>query len=155
MIECVLIINRQGKVRLNKWYGSPMADQEKRRVISEVHRLVTTRDESFTNLVDFVYKFTQHVLVYKRYAGLFVCLLVSPEDNQLAALESIQLFVEILDKYFSGVCELDLVFNFWKVYAIVDEVFLAGEVTETSKKVVWERMAAIDKAHPATAEHII
>lgn len=124
-------------------------------MISEVHRLVTTRDESFTNFVDFVYKFSQHVLVYKRYAGLFVCLLISPEDNHLASLEAIQLFIEILDKYFSGVCELDLVFNFWKVYAIADEVFLAGEVMETSKKTVWERIALIDKAHPASNEHIL
>lgn len=155
MIECLLIVNRQGKVRLNKWY-SPLPDQEKRRVISEVHRLVTTRDESFTNFVDFVHKFSQYVLVYKRYAGLYVCLLISPEDNHLASLEAIQLFIEILDKYFTGVCELDLVYNFWKVYAIADEVFLAGEVMETSKKVVWDRMALIDKAHAGSNEtHIM
>ena len=36
-------------------------------------------------------------------------------DNELAYLESIHLFVEILDHYFSNVCELDLVFNFHKV----------------------------------------
>ena len=30
-------------------------------------------------------------------------------------MESIHLFVEILDHYFSNVCELDLVFNFHKV----------------------------------------
>ena len=36
-------------------------------------------------------------------------------DNELAALEAIHLFVEILDHYFSNVCELDLVFNFHKV----------------------------------------
>jgi hypothetical protein len=36
-------------------------------------------------------------------------------DNELTALEAIHLFVEILDHYFSNVCELDLVFNFHKV----------------------------------------
>ena len=36
-------------------------------------------------------------------------------DNELAYLESIHLFVEILDHFFSNVCELDLVFNFNKV----------------------------------------
>jgi AP-1 complex subunit sigma 1/2 len=30
-------------------------------------------------------------------------------------LEMIHFFVEILDKYFNNVCELDLIFNFHKV----------------------------------------
>jgi len=40
---------------------------------------------------------------------------VDVTDNELAYLESVHLFVEILDHYFSNVCELDLVFNFHKV----------------------------------------
>ena len=42
---------------------------------------------------------------------------VDVTDNELAYLESVHLFVEILDHYFSNVCELDLVFNFHKVAA--------------------------------------
>lgn len=42
---------------------------------------------------------------------------VDVTDNELAYLESVHLFVEILDHYFSNVCELDLVFNFHKVSA--------------------------------------
>uniref|UniRef100_A0AAR2IM79 AP complex mu/sigma subunit domain-containing protein n=1 Tax=Pygocentrus nattereri TaxID=42514 RepID=A0AAR2IM79_PYGNA len=37
------------------------------------------------------------------------------------------------NKYFHNVCELDLVFNFYKVYTVVDEMFLAGEIRETSQ----------------------
>lgn len=33
----------------------------------------------------------------------------------------IQHFVEILDRYFGNVCELDLIFNFHKAYYILDE----------------------------------
>ena len=53
-------------------------------------------------------------VVYRRYAGLFFSMCVDVTDNELAYLESIHLFVEILDHYFSNVCELDLVFNFHK-----------------------------------------
>ena len=67
------------------------------------------------------------------------------------------------DSFFSNVCELDLVFNFYKVcspaflarrytliptyqvYAILDEVFLAGEVEETSKEVVLSRLEHLEK----------
>lgn len=36
-------------------------------------------------------------------------------------------------------------FNFYKVYAILDEVFLAGEVEETSKSVILERLEYLEK----------
>lgn len=140
MIEFLLVINRQGKVRVGKWY-SAVGDTEKRRIVSDVHRLCTTRAESYTNFVDYA----SNTLVYRRYAGLFVCLCINQGDNELAALEAIQLFVEVLDRHFHGVCELDILLNFWKVYAVVDEIFLAGEIMETSKKVVLERLTEIDK----------
>lgn len=35
-------------------------------------------------------------------------------------------FVEVLDRYFGNVCELDLIFNFHKAYYILDELLVAG-----------------------------
>lgn len=102
-------------------------------------------------------------MVYRRYAGLFFCACVDANDNELAYLEAIHFFVEVLDQFFGNVCELDLVFNFYKVshstsmgirdrvltprqvYAILDEVFLAGEIQETSKQVVLTRLEHLDK----------
>lgn len=40
---------------------------------------------------------------------------VDANDNELAYLEAIHFFVEVLDSFFGNVCELDLVFNFYKV----------------------------------------
>ena len=60
-------------------------------------------------------QFKAHKVIYRRYAGLFFVLCVDVTDNELAYLESVHLFVEILDHYFNNVCELDLVFNFHKV----------------------------------------
>ena len=60
-------------------------------------------------------QFKTNKVIYRRYAGLYFSLCVDVTDNELAYLESIHLLVEILDHYFSNVCELDLVFNFHKV----------------------------------------
>ncbi len=93
-------------------------------------------------------------------------------------METIHLFVELLDQYFSNVCEvseltpienslrnfilrsikfihfllflslfsqLDIVFHFNKVYAILDEYILAGEVQETNKRVILDRMKELEK----------
>uniref|UniRef100_A0A803NNB7 AP-2 complex subunit sigma n=31 Tax=rosids TaxID=71275 RepID=A0A803NNB7_CANSA len=140
MIRFILLQNRQGKTRLAKYYV-PLEDSEKHKVEYEVHRLVVNRDPKFTNFVEF----RTHKVIYRRYAGLFFSLCVDITDNELAYLECIHLFVEILDHFFSNVCELDLVFNFHKVYLILDEFILAGELQETSKKAIIERMGELEK----------
>lgn len=45
---------------------------------------------------------------------MFFCACVDANDNELAYLEAIHFFVEVLDSFFGNVCELDLVFNFYK-----------------------------------------
>ena len=122
-----------------------MEESQKRVIESEVHRLVTNRDSKFTNFIQFEVDDTTYKLVYRRYAGLFFTLCVEQGDNGLAYLETIHLFVEMLDLFFGNVCELDLVFNFHKVYVIVDEFFLAGEIQETSKKVMLSRLQFLEK----------
>ncbi|DBA93339.1 hypothetical protein WJX82_011555 [Trebouxia sp. C0006] len=140
MIRFILLQNRAGKTRLAKYY-IPLDDSEKHSLEYEVHRLIATRDPKFTNFVEF----KTNKVIYRRYAGLFFSMCVDVTDNELAYLESVHLFVEILDHYFSNVCELDLVFNFHKVYLLLDEFIMGGELQETSKKVVLERLAELDK----------
>jgi hypothetical protein len=60
-------------------------------------------------------QFRNEKIIYRRYAGLFFCLCVDNNDNELGYLEAIHLFVEVLDAFFQNVCELDLVFSFYKV----------------------------------------
>lgn len=54
-------------------------------------------------------------VVYKRYASLYFVVGIDSGDNELITLEIIHHFVEVLDRYFGNVCELDLIFNFHKV----------------------------------------
>jgi AP-2 complex subunit sigma-1 len=79
----------------------------------QVHRLIAPRDQKHqSNFVEFR---NMSKIVYRRYAGLFFCACVDTNDNELAYLEAIHFFVEVLDAFFGNVCELDLVFNFYKV----------------------------------------
>ena len=80
-------------------------------------------------------KYRTHKVVYRKYAGLYFTLCVDVDDNELAYLELIHLFVEILDHYFNYVKEIHLVYNFHRVFVILDELILSGEPQESSKKV--------------------
>ncbi|KAJ4456801.1 putative AP-2 complex subunit sigma [Paratrimastix pyriformis] len=140
MIHFVLLQNRQGKTRLAKYYAV-YDDEDKRYLESEVFRLIVSRPKEYTHFVEF----RNIKLIYRRYAGLYFIIGCDINDNELAFLEVIHLFVETLDEYFGNVCELDLVFNFYKVYAIADEIFMGGEIQETSRTVVLNRLAEIER----------
>jgi AP-1 complex subunit sigma 1/2 len=73
-------------------------------------------------------------VVYRRYASLFFIAGCAATDNELISLEIVHRYVEQMDKYYGNVCELDIIFNFQKAYFILDELLLAGELQESSKK---------------------
>ena len=52
--------------------------------------------------------------------------------------------LQVLDRYFGNVCELDLIFNFHKAYHILDELLICGELQEPSKKAILRVTAAQD-----------
>eukprot|EP00755_Sulcionema_specki_P026307 Sspe_Gene.85325::Locus_56094_Transcript_1_1_Confidence_1.000_Length_674::g.85325::m.85325/K11827/AP2S1; AP-2 complex subunit sigma-1 len=139
MIRFILLQNRSGKTRLSKWYV-PYDNDEREKVKTEIHRIITSRESRFTNFVEY----RTFKIVYRRYAGLYFTFCVDLNDNELAYLENIHLLVEVLDHFFGNVCELDLVFNFHRVYMVLDELFLGGEVQETSKPVVLKRLQEIE-----------
>ena len=139
----ILILNRQGKSRLVKWFDNRYTVQERQKHISQIHRLISTRDQKHqSNFVDY----HQNKLVYRRYAGLYFVASIDLFDNELSCLESLHFFVEVLDAYFNDVCELDLVFNFNKVYLILDEIYIGGEVQEILKRKILDRLTHIDRS---------
>ncbi|KAI8550859.1 hypothetical protein RHMOL_Rhmol06G0140100 [Rhododendron molle] len=132
-IHFVLLISRQGKVRLTKWY-SPYSQKERTKVIRELSGLILTRGPKLCNFVEW----RGFKVVYKRYASLYFCMCINQDDNELE------------------VCELDLIFNFhkksWQAYYILDELLIAGELQESSKKSVARLIAAQDSLVEAAKE---
>ena len=85
-------------------------------------------------LISFLFINIDSKVVYRRYASLFFIAGCSSTDNELITLEVVHRYVEQMDKYYGNVCELDIIFNFQKAYFILDELLLAGEMQESSKK---------------------
>ncbi|KAF9544366.1 hypothetical protein KI688_011965 [Linnemannia hyalina] len=109
-----------------------MSPKEKTKIIKDVTQLVLSRRTKMCNFLE--YKDTK--VIYRRYASLFFITGIDPNDNELLTLEIIHRYVEVLDRYFGNVCELDLIFNFHRAYFILDELLIAGEMQESSKKTV-------------------
>ncbi|XP_042489248.1 AP-1 complex subunit sigma-1-like [Macadamia integrifolia] len=109
-------------------------------VIRELSGVILTRAPKLCNFVEW----RGFKVVYKRYASLYFCMCIDQGDNELEVLQIIHHFVEILDRYFGNVCELDLIFNFHKAYFILDEILIAGELQESSKRTIAKLIDAQD-----------
>ncbi|XP_072158575.1 AP-1 complex subunit sigma-2 isoform X3 [Bemisia tabaci] len=138
-MQFMLLFSRQGKLRLQKWYVAH-PDKIKKKITRELIATILARKPKMCSFLEW----KDLKIVYKRYASLYFCCAIEQNDNELLTLEIIHRYVELLDKYFGSVCELDIIFNFEKAYFILDELLLGGEIQETSKKNVLKAIAAQD-----------
>lgn len=71
-------------------------------------------------------------IIYRHYATLYFVFVVDAAESELGILDLIQVFVEALDRSYSNVCELDLIFNSDQVLLLVNEIVQSGMVLETN-----------------------
>jgi AP-3 complex subunit sigma len=74
---------------------------------------------------------TPTLITYRHYATLYFIVISTSTESPLALLDLIQVFVEALDRLFEDVCELDLIFNFETLHAVLGEMIVGGVVVET------------------------
>jgi AP-1 complex subunit sigma 1/2 len=146
MIEFLLLLSRQGKLRLAKWYGS-YGLSERQRIVREVSAMVIGRGGGGGGGAFRDYSGLR--LVSRRYASLYFVAGCDGGENELLVLEAIHRYVEVLDRYFENVCELDLIFNYHRAHYLLDEYFMAGEVQEPSMRAV---LRAVSLAEEQEAE---
>ncbi|KAG6436239.1 hypothetical protein SASPL_101124 [Salvia splendens] len=148
MIRGVIIMNDQGKPRLIKFYEFQPPEKQQE-LVRSIYRVLCSRAENVSNFVKVDSLFGPDVrLVYKTFATLYFVFIFDKSENELAMIDLMQVFVETLNKCFREVCELDIVFNFYKVHTILDEIILGGQVLETSSEEVASAVDAISRSLP-------
>ncbi|XP_061898422.1 AP-4 complex subunit sigma-1-like isoform X4 [Entelurus aequoreus] len=123
MITFILMVNRQGQTRLCRWM------------------LCVTLSPCQCSFVEY----KDFKLVFRQYAALYIVAGVTDDENELSVYELLQNFVEVLDKYFSRVSELDIMFNLDRVHLILDEMVQNGHIVETNRSSVLAPLTALDK----------
>ncbi|KAM7376455.1 hypothetical protein PAMP_006188 [Pampus punctatissimus] len=106
MIKFVLMVNRQGQTRLSRYY-QPVELSRRAALEADVVRCCLSRKKDQCSFVEY----KDFKLVYRQYAALYIVVGVTDSENELSIYELVHNFVEVLDKYFSRVSELDVSFN--------------------------------------------
>ncbi|GAN06182.1 conserved hypothetical protein [Mucor ambiguus] len=147
MIKSVLIFNNHGKPRLIKFYQQiDIATQQA--LVQEIFSLVSKRPDTACNFLEgsklLGGKDTR--VIYRHYATLYFVFVVDESESELGILDLIQVFVESLDRCFENVCELDLIFHFDEVHAILSEIIQGGLVLETNMSEIVSAINEMNKA---------
>lgn len=139
MIHAVLVFNNDGAPRLVKFY-TPIGVAHQQALLEQVHTLVSQRTQGQCSFLTVPPLLQYHYnakrgdvrVVYRHYATLYFVAIVDETESELGMLDLIQVFVQVLNRCFTDVCELDLVFH-WQVLNIaLGEMIQGGMVVETS-----------------------
>lgn len=126
MIHFILLVNKLGKIRLNRTYTTTHAQSTPTEIID----LVLDRSSSNSNIIE--YSANNLKLIYKKYASLYFVVGVDAWENELIILQAIHRYVELLDAAFGNVCELDIVFNHERANWLLNDLVLGGHLLETA-----------------------
>jgi AP-3 complex subunit sigma len=130
--------------------NNPLKDTAvQQRLISEIFTLVSARPSSSCNFLPLPPLLTPStpqaesndapsLVTYRHYATLYFIVISTSTESPLALLDLIHVFVESLDYLFEDVCELDLIFNFETLHAVLGEMIVGGVVVETGREKVVE-----------------
>ncbi|KAK2744027.1 Sigma-adaptin 3A [Myotisia sp. PD_48] len=145
MINAVLVFNNSGQPRLTKFY-TQLDTQTQQSLIAQIYNLVSQRPSSACNFLPLPPLLAQGAsssnpnshsdaptqITYRTYATLSFILISTSTESPLALIDLIQVFVETLDRLFENVCELDLIFGYETMHAVLGEMIVGGVVVETN-----------------------
>ncbi|KAJ5707754.1 AP-3 adaptor complex subunit sigma [Penicillium malachiteum] len=145
MINAVLVFNNNGQPRLTKFY-TQLDTQTQQSLIAQIYRLVAQRPASACNFLPLPPLLSSQgasssasgpsdaptQITYRTYATLSFIMISTSMESPLALIDLIQVFVEALDRMFENVCELDLIFGYETMHAVLSEMIVGGVVVETN-----------------------
>lgn len=163
MINAVLVFNSNGQPRLTKFYtqivSSPVPHgrrpltaykdtQTKQSLISQIYDLVSQRPSTACNFLPLPPLLSRGAtsnaaegpsdaptqITYRTYATLSFIMISTSTESPLALIDLIQVFVEALDRIFENVCELDLIYGYESMHAVLAEMIVGGVVVETKDR---------------------
>ncbi|MES1905019.1 MAG: hypothetical protein MHPSP_001502, partial [Paramarteilia canceri] len=82
---------------------------------------------------------------YRRYANLFICFCTDEYDNELETMLLIHSYVIALDRFFTDVCEYDLMYKLQNALTLLDEIIFGGHVHEVRTAISVNAAKALDK----------
>ncbi|VDL60669.1 unnamed protein product, partial [Hymenolepis diminuta] len=94
----------------------------------------------------------EYRVIFRRHSTIYIIFFIDFGENELGVLGLIQVFVDLLDRTFENVCELDIIFNPNKILYFLYELVCGGIVLETNHDEIIKRMQEQDQIGKSSSE---
>lgn len=121
-------------------------------LLEQVHGLISSRTADqccFITPPPLLSDLDEIKVIYRHYATLYFVFIVDDQESELGTLDLIHVFVECLDRCFETVCELDLVFGWQVLQAVLEEIIQGGMVIDTN---ISRIVSAVDESNRQTGD---
>ena len=143
MIKAAIIMNSSGKVLLLRIYESFISESQEGEFLKQLYNEISEKKAKETNFIieNEILK-DKYTIICRRYETIHFIFICDEHENELALLDFIHIFAEVLDKVFANVCELDIMYNPDKVNYVLDELIVDGNVVQISIKDAVQSLSA-------------
>eukprot|EP00915_Cephaloidophora_sp_WS-2016_P003832 GHVH01005186.1.p1 GENE.GHVH01005186.1~~GHVH01005186.1.p1 ORF type:complete len:127 (+),score=20.62 GHVH01005186.1:92-472(+) len=114
-IKSIVLISKSGLPRLSRFYDQTDLKQQTV-IIRDLTSKVLSRETGDSNIIET----REEKICWRRYASLYFIFTTESQDNELVTLQVMHQFVEVLDKHFGDVCELDLIFQSHRALLVLE-----------------------------------
>ncbi|XP_071833541.1 AP-4 complex subunit sigma-1-like [Apostichopus japonicus] len=139
MIKFVLMLTKQGRTRFSHYFEE-IELKECPTLEADLSRRIRQRSSDQCSFFDY----QDFRIVYRLFHNIYIVVATDTEENQVAILEFIQLFMETLHTYFSPVTEIDIMYNLDKVHMVLEEIIISGCIVETTVSNILEPLRLMD-----------
>ena len=141
MIKAVVILNNSGKIRMLRVYERFVSEAEEEKLVKELFAKAVERKVNSANfIIEKAVLKDKYTIVCKQYTTMNFMLICDENENELALLDFAHIFMEVLDRLFADVSELDILYNPEKINYVLDELIIDGNVMQTSLKEAVENL---------------
>ncbi|CCF60132.1 hypothetical protein KAFR_0J00640 [Kazachstania africana CBS 2517] len=154
-------VNKKCQPRLVKFY-TPVDLTKQKLLLEQVYDLISQRNNDFQSsflvtppsLLSSDDNDEDIQIIYKNYATLYFTFIVDDQESELAILDLIQTFVQALDRCFTEVNELDLIFNWQTLQSVLEEIVQGGMVIETNVNKIVKSVDQLNRVSESTDNKI-
>ncbi|KAH9275272.1 hypothetical protein BASA83_002507 [Batrachochytrium salamandrivorans] len=148
-LDCLLIATNQGRLRFVRHWQRPYLQHDPAvttaaLVPESMHS--TSQQPMVVHELDHGSFFVGNSLVvFRRFASLNFMVTSAQSEKPICNASFIQIFVEMLSKYFGSFSEYHIIFHIEKIHLVLDEMVCSGFLVETNKDLILPMFAQLER----------
>lgn len=131
MIQYIILFNRNGQIKWNKWYNSELQKDKEEITNQLIHICLTTEENTQTT-----HFLSSHFFTYQRFSTLYFCIGFDSLEDEVRYFDLIQFIMNICGEVFPQIHEIDFLSRNDDITFVFDLIISHGCIINTNKNMI-------------------